>query len=48
MSAADEIRKVTTRIQNDETLSHWARTSIRYNTGRENQARDFMAKVKAH
>lgn len=33
-------------IKNDAQVLHWARASIRYNTARENQAIDFMAKVK--
>lgn len=42
----DEVKKVTTRIQNDSELLTWARGSIRYNDGRAQQARDFIAKLK--
>lgn len=40
--------KLSEMIAADAELLTWARGSIRYNTGRENQAVDFMAKLKHH
>ncbi len=35
-------------IKSDQTLLRWARWSIRYNTTREQQARDFMDKLQSN